>query len=841
MVQVQTGSGRWAAGFDPASVEILEATFEEFGWSWKDVTTYSLCFFGVSTAPRAATARVLNEELGEHDIILALGSDAVRALCDTKKTLTEYAGSLTWNESLTSWVLPSFHPNVVVAGKYDEYDILFDHIKRSVDMLNGVLAFPERDFELDFEFIGHNGERQDDNIWSGYFEYTDEEFWLQRQILTTWLTRLNQNEIITFGLDTESYTTDFFRPLTMIQVYDGKKAYAFNWGVIKQYKKSWKWFLEHENARFVLHNTKHDRKMLRHWLDVDLGDRDIDTMCYALGLTEKGKQTGLKYLSRQYCNAPFYEEDLDVWLDRSDNGANINYGHIKPEVLAKYGCLDVYYTLQLSRILPPLVEREGTEVLVRETLLPAQRTFADVEYRGIAIDVEFAKQTSAEWGPRIDNAVKEMQDYARSVGFPRIPDITGGQSYRTVCECVPVRLRYHLDGLRCTSYAKSLREDHGFGVSCSRCSNKRYVIVQNTDLNISSPKQLQHLCFDVLGMEESHKGRSCAKEFWALNASHPFAKLMKTYKELYYIRRDFLDGVQNFVGNDGNIHPDFLLFGTKTGRLAIHKPAMQTVPQHGPNAKVAKSVFLSDDPDSLIVNVDYKALEMYMAHHLTGDQTLLDNLTGEWDVHTALAAKVYDKAPEEVEPKERQSVKSVNFGAGYGIGGKKLAKDPAMAEATGGDPEVAQEFIDTFWNMYSVWSSQCDTWRHQALTACRLRTEMGRVRRWNLVTPDNEWQVRNQAINFPGQSMASDLCLRSLITLNKALTEKGWGRVLLTVHDSLVFQIKKSRMHRAVRLIESVMTTPPFETKTPFAVDIEVGRSYGEKEPYSRERDYVDM
>ncbi len=230
-----------------------------------------------------------------------------------------------------------------------------------------------------------------------------------------------------------------------------------------------------------------------------------------------------------------------------------------------------------------------------------------------------------------------------------------------------------------------------------------------------------------------------------------------------------------------------------------------------------------------------------MAHHLTGDPVLLENLLGDWDVHTALAAKVYSKDPADVTPEERQSVKSVNFGAGYGISGFKLALDPAMELATGGDPDVAQSFIDAFWEMYSVWFQKCEVWREQAHEEQYLTTEMGRKRRWNLITGDNKNKVNNQAINFPGQSMASDLCLSSLIRLHRALQDKGWGRVLLTVHDSLVFNIRKDSLHEAVELIVKEMTTPPFETSTPFAVDVEVGYNYGEKEPYNPERDYVNL
>ncbi len=512
---------------------------------------------------------------------------------------------------------------------------------------------------------------------------------------------------------------------------------------------------------------------------------------------------------------------------------------IPPDVLAEYGCKDVYYTYHEIPILLKRVHAEGTIQSVRNTLMPAQRTLADVEYQGMACDLEFAKTTSAEWLPKIDNAIKDVQDYAREQGFPLDPDTTGSQSYKAVCGCVPVRSRYHLEGSRVSSYAKILREANHKLDECGSCQNRRYRTYVDTTLNVNSPKQMNHLCFAILGMKRlPYEPESCGKEFWKLNANHPLAKLVSEYKELQYLRRNFLEGVQRFIAEDGKVHPDFLLFGTKTGRLAIHDPAAQTIPQHGENAKTAKKLFVADE-DCLVVNCDYKSLEMFVAHHLTGDPILLENLLGEWDVHTALAAKVYSKNSADITPDERQSVKSVNFGAGYGISGFKLALDPAMEQATGGDPDVAQEFIDTFWDMYSVWAAKCDEWQAMAHDQQFLTTELGRKRRWNLITGDNKNKVNNQAINFPGQSMASDLCLRSLIKCHAALQERGWGRVLLTVHDSLVFNIRKEHIHEAVALVEQIMTTPPFETETPFSVDIAVGYNYGETEKYDPEKDYV--
>lgn len=849
VVEIRQNSS--STGFDKRALQLLAGSFQEAGMDFQEVSRYSLSSVrSVSSAEKQDLVTELRR--GKYELILAVGAEAMHTLCETKKVLDKYAGSLTWSSSISAWVLPSYHPSVVYVGdrktlnaRYDKFDILFDHVNRVVKLSRGELPLPDKSgYTSPTRWIGHDGGLTEEGCWVGYYEVTPAEAVEAEGIFAGWLDLLDRSRTvpssrgITFAIDTESRNTDVRRQnaFLMLQVYDGDTAYAFNAGVLHhpQVEPLVKLFLMHGQARFSLWNTKYDRQVIWHEFGVDLEDRDVDGMVLAMGITEKGRQCGLKYRSRQDLNAPFYEEALDQYINSDD----VDYSCIPPHVLAEYGCKDVYYTFHEIPLLLKQVREEGTLKLCIDLLMPAQRVLADVEYQGMGVDIEYARATSAAWEPKINDAIRKVQDYARDVGFPTL-DSGIGRGYKSVCECVPVRAQFHLEGARVLSYAKLLRESKIDLPSCVLCGDKRYVSRLDVTLNVNSSKQMQHLCFDVLGMKElPYEARSTQKEFWKLNANHALAKLVAEYKELQYLRRNFLEGVQKFVAADGRVHPDFLLFGTKTGRLAIHDPAMQTVPQHGDNAKTAKRLFVADD-GCLIVNADYKSLEMFIAYHLTGDPKLLENLTGEHDIHRALAAVIYSKRPEDVTDDERQSVKSVNFGAGYGISGFKLALDPAMEQATGGDPDIAQRFIDTFWELYSVWSAKCDEWRAKAHSDQFITTEMGRKRRWNLITKDNHNKVNNQAINFSGQSLASDLCLSSLVRLHTSLQERGWGRVLLTVHDSLVFNIKREHIHDAVALIQREMTTPPFETTTPFAVDVEVGVNYGDKEKYDPEKVYA--
>lgn len=807
-------------------LDILEAVLEEQGW------TDEVFYYHIDKPVQLL-------ELKGHDLIVSMGAQALEPLCKTGRNLKKYAGSLTYNAGLRTWVLPTHHPNSLYEGKYGIFDDIYDHLKRAVALCRGRLEFPPvGGHRVDWELVGHNGSRgaypEDDRVFSGYFESTDEQIARQLQLLEDWLATLDSGEQRTFGADTESFTTDHFLPLTMIQIYDPvmEKAFAFNWGVIAHAKGLWERFFRHRNAEFIWHNIKHDAKMIYHWLGFWLGPNHDDTLCWALGLTEKGNQTGLKYLSRQYCNAPFYEEALDEWLDRN----NVNYGHIRPDVLAEYGCLDVYYTFQLRTILPALCDADGTTQLVRTILLPAQKAFAQIEYAGVTVDTEYASQLEDKWTPLIETAIEDCQKYARQQGFPREAKVVGSQIVREICECVPMSMWSDLAGVRVASYRKTLAEKYDWNPPCGVCSKRRYLRKVDTTLNVHSHRQMHHFCFDMLGMEQTWEGRKTNKYFWEINQNHDFAKLVKSYRELDYLNRNIVQGFGRFVRQDGRVHPSFALWGTVTGRLAVRDPAMQTVPKHSGNAKHIRRMFLPD-PGCLVVDVDYSNLEMYMAAHLTGDQNLLKAL--QQDIHRTTAAAMYMKAYEDVLADERQSAKPVNFGAGYNIKAKKLSKDKNLVKITGGEASKAQEFLDAFWNEYQAWDTARKGWIEEAVKNCELTTELGRKRRWSLITSDNLWKVENQACNFKGQSMASDLCLTSLIQLQAGLTAAGWGRVMLTVHDSLVFSIKKEFIHEAINLIKTVMTTPVFETKVPFKVDVTLGENYGDQEAYDPDKDYT--
>jgi len=788
------------------------------------------------------------DDIRDHNpkIVIAAGVHSVKALCATTRPLSKIQGAMHYNKSIESFVIPTYSAGAVLSGQKDSinvFDDIYKTIDRAVLICKGELALPDKNgMQVKWEFIGHDGERTDRaewHTWSGYWEPpTPTEKVRALEVIHGWLCDLKQGAL-TLAVDTESRDLDFFNPMTMLQIYDGAVAYAFTWGVLadEEISRALRSVLMNPRTRIIFHNLSHDRKVLKYHMDLEFGERDDDTLCWGLGLTEKYKEVGLKYLSRQYLNAPYYEEELSKYFDPERDPWDM----CPPRVLAEYGCYDVYNTYKLSLILPKLVEREGTADVVKNILIPSARTFADCEYRGIDVDTAYAKELEEQWVPMVDEAEQKIKDYAKSVGFPWDSTITASQKLPVLCPACTPRV-FEKCGIDSStpraSWRAQFQEAMNQDPSCSKCSRRRYLMIQNNEINVRSPKQLSHLAYDILGFSEGRWGRTTDKKFCQRNAGHDFIKLLVSFRRMDKLLNSFVRAISKFVRQDGRIHPSFL-FAAVTGRLSIKDPAMQTVPKMGTDPVLAKMIrrLFPARSGYLIVDVDYANLEMFTLWHYSEDPALGKALM-EQDFHTAMASAIFNVPYDEVTPELRNSGKPVTFGVGYGRTAWALAQGE-MKEITNGSEEVCQQFIDNIWDRFPKWREIFFKWQEDAVTNGYLTSTLGRKRRWRLINKQNIRHVQNQASNFPSQSLASDLCLMSMNILNRELSERGWGDMLFPVHDALVMEIRKDKIHEAVELIERVMTTPSFETVAQFRVKVEVGPTLGDVEKYDPERVYV--
>jgi DNA polymerase I-like protein with 3'-5' exonuclease and polymerase domains len=663
----------------------------------------------------------------------------------------------------------------------------------------------------------------------------------------------------------------------MFQIADDAAAYSFG---VPWMGATTRWLLKRlllsENITWWMHNSAYDQQVFQ----VNLGvmARNVrDSMAEGLGITEQGEQVGLKALSRVYKNAPYYERELNEACESHRNVLTWKTGPLCEchwYALAKYGAYDAWNTRELGRILPSLVDAEGTRQLVDETLLPALQTFAPVELHGCYIDVPYSRELEAEWLPLLQQAESELKEYAREKGFPQDPSVVGAQTRPIPCPlCTqPLIDAGELPASIFPSYDRKfwrevLRDTTSFGdPSCTKCMKRRFVLVQDTELNPRSPKQMQHLAHDILGLYPLEDKRSTDANFFKYWESHELSKKVMALRERDHLLRTYVYGIVDDVWTDGRAHPDFLLFGAVNGRLSVKNPPVQTLPKWGvADPKMAKLVrkLFAATPGFVIVDADFKNLELFTSAMLSGDEELYRALT-EADFHTTTAAAIFSKGypcgldldeyglcavhGPEVTGLDRFNSKFVTFGIAYGrqawslsVGelAEIIASTQAELHANGeyvpAGEEIAQAYIDRLWAKYPKWKAAYDKWQYDALEYGELTTPFGRKRRWRLITPDNINQIRNQAVNFPPASTASDINLHAMIRLQKRLTGADLGFPLFPVHDSIVFEVREDRVDEAAAMIEEEMTAPPpFETAIKLQVEIDVGYNLGEVVSYDK-------
>jgi DNA polymerase I-like protein with 3'-5' exonuclease and polymerase domains len=777
---------------------------------------------GKDTPPSKAALAACHDRLVDEvkarkpKVVLAVGGTASQVLLNTTDGITKTQGAMRWNEELGTWVIATYHPAAVLHGNTGYFDDIYDTTKRALQLTRGEIPFPDRNFKLDWHYVDDPAEAI--------------------KVLNHLYASATK-----IAFDTESKTkySTGPRPLDdewiMSQFYaGGDQAWAFNMPAmlhLRPFREALQKLFDKNGVIWRMHNSAYDRQVIR--AGRFRSPKIVrDSMVLGLGLTERGEQVGLKVLSRTYLNAGYYEDLGDYSWTKGPQ----HEGHWRD--LAKYGCQDVYYTFHLCDLLPPLVEAEGTMPLCKGLLTDATDAFADLEFRGSGIDMEYAAKLEDEWLPIIEEAERTMQDWAASKGFPLEQSFVGAQVKEIPCPVCSNDVDFVEKDRKL--WRKEFETRFSHDPSCTGCMKRRFKLVPDERLNVRSSKQLQHLAFDILKMKHPERKRSTEEVFLAYNETSDFTKLLRNIRERDHLLRNYIRGIGDDVGPDGRVHPDFLLFGTITGRLSIRNPPLQTLPKWGVNPKMAKMVrrMFKARPGHVIVDVDYKNLELFIAWHYSGDENLGRALT-EQDFHTATAAAVFNKSYAWMtDPANKQEAgdlrfnsKFVTFGIAYGRQAYSLAQGELKA-LTGGSEQLAQQYIDRFWALYPKYQEVYNQWQRDALTVGELRTPLGRVRRWRLITPDKVNHIKNQAVNFPIQSLASDTCLSALIRLNKRLPAAGLGDVLFTVHDSLVFEVPEDRLHEAIAVIKEEMTTPPYETHIKLFVDVEYGPTLGDVQPY---------
>ncbi len=350
------------------------------------------------------------------------------------------------------------------------------------------------------------------------------------------------------------------------------------------------------------------------------------------------------------------------------------------------------------------------------------------------------------------------------------------------------------------------------------------------EINLASPKQLQTVLFEDLGM----KGTSKVKTGFSTNAealttlfeqtAHPFLEKLLQHRELTKIRQ-IVETIIKSVADDGRIHTSYVQTGTSTGRLSSENPNLQNIPIRSERGRKIRDSFVVGKGYDQILTADYSQIEMRILAHLSGDAGLIEAFKSGEDLHRFVGSRIYGVKPEEVTSAMRSKVKAMSYGLVYGLSEYGLAKQLRISNADA--KQLMADYFERFGGVKRYLAQVVDEAKLDGFT----KTTYGRRRPFDDLNSKIfalKENARRAALNAPIQGTAADIMKLAMINVDKALVSSGVkSRILLQVHDELVLEVAKGELEQVQEIVIKEMTSAS-KLDVPLEVNLGVGKSWGE-------------
>jgi DNA polymerase I len=329
------------------------------------------------------------------------------------------------------------------------------------------------------------------------------------------------------------------------------------------------------------------------------------------------------------------------------------------------------------------------------------------------------------------------------------------------------------------------------------------------EFNVRSPQQLSEVLFERLGLTAGKKtktGRSTSVDVLeTLAAEHPLPQKILEFRQLQKLKSTYVDVLPTLVHpEDQRIHTTFHQVGAVTGRLSSSDPNLQNIPIRTERGRLLRQMFVAADSERALLSADYSQIELRLLAHLSEDEQMLADFAEGLDIHTATASDIFQVSVADVTPEMRRQAKTCNFGIAYGVSPFGLARQLRIANYQ------AKEFIDGFFGRYPQVRNYLDSILESARELGYVQTFLGRRR----YLPDIQAANRNiregaerMAINTPIQGSAADVIKKAMLEIDEAMNDTTWtSRMLLQVHDELVFEGPKTEMPALQELVVRIMS-----------------------------------
>ncbi|HEX5773323.1 MAG TPA: DNA polymerase I, partial [Geomobilimonas sp.] len=443
----------------------------------------------------------------------------------------------------------------------------------------------------------------------------------------------------------------------------------------------------------------------------------------------------------------------------------VNFAQVPVEKATTYSCEDSDATFLLHKFFRPRLKEAGLEQLFFELEMPLVKILAEMELAGVKLDLPLLDRLSA-----------------------------------------------------------------GFGTQMAELE-KRIHFLAPGPFNINSPKQLGEVLFEQLKLPTGKKTKT--KTGWSTNVEelerlaeeHEIARLILTWRSLSKLKSTYTDALPKLVDpTTGRVHTSYNQAVTNTGRLSSSDPNLQNIPVRSEEGRQIRHAFIAEE-GHILLSADYSQIELRVLAHLSEDRVFCDAFARDEDIHTRTASEVFGLFPEMVTPEMRRQAKTINFGVIYGQGAFSLAKQLGVAR------KVADEFIAHYKERHAGAMAYLDACVRQAEEKGYVTTILGR----RLPIPDiasSNGNIRSfaqrNAINYPIQGSAADIIKQAMVKVfNRMRREKRASRLIMQVHDELVFEVPEAEQVVMEQLVRHEMEHA-VPLRVPLKVDINYGRNWSE-------------
>ena len=441
---------------------------------------------------------------------------------------------------------------------------------------------------------------------------------------------------------------------------------------------------------------------------------------------------------------------------------------VEAERVAAYAGEDADVALRLTNLLEPRLRQEGLAELFADLECPLIEVLGEMEYNGIRIDPEMLADQSREYGERLAS----LKEHA-----------------------------YELAG---------------------------------HDFNLDSPKQLRVILFEELGLPVVKRTKSGPSTDQAvleeLADQHPLCALLIEHRKLTKLKGTYLDALPAMVHpQTGRIHASFNQTVTATGRLSSSEPNLQNIPVRTEEGRQIRAAFVPGASGQVLLSADYSQIELRLLAHFSKDAALCRAFAEDRDIHAVVAAQIGGTDLEGVSSEMRRRAKAVNFGIMYGQSPFGLARQLKIPQ------DEAAKFIDAYFEQYPGIEDFFESVLESAKAERAVRTILGRHRPITGIK-NTTGRTRNlperTAINTVIQGSAADLIKQAMLNVHRRLQPGDFGaRMLLQIHDELVFEVDRERLEALAAMVDEEMTTALTLDGVPLKVDIGFGPNWLDLQP----------